>query len=412
MSVASEGIASPPADLKSLVYKHEGPLFAIHVLIASIFWLLLILGTVGIALFYLLFIFIGYLFAHSALIAWIRGNGVRITAQQFPDLYKRYLHCCTTLGMKDMPEAYLLNGQGTLNAFATKFLGRYFVVLYSNVVDAMMDKPEAINFYMGHELAHIHRKHLSWGPFIWPASILPLIGAGYSRAREYTCDAFGRACCSDAAPAVQGLVALAAGEKRWAVLNVPAYLEQARDTGGFWMSFHELIADYPWIVKRAARIADPARAMPSRNPFAWLFALFIPRLGVGGGAASILIVVAIIGILAAIAIPAYQDYVARAKMAEVVTLGRGATEAVTNYYNDKKAVPQSLAEAGFAGTSPAVRSITLNPKSGVVSVIVSTPPLDGKTLSFIPSLDESKRIKWRCTSEDILAKYLPTQCRQ
>lgn len=411
MSIASEGLDSQQVDVESLVYKHEGPLFALHVVIASLFWLLLILGTLGLALLWILFIFVGYLFAHSALIAWIKGNGVRITPQQFPDLYKRYMYCCNRLGMTDIPDAYIINGQGSLNAFATRFLGRHFVVLYSNVVDALMDKPESINFYIGHELAHIRRKHLTWGPFIWPASVLPLIGAGYSRAREYTCDAFGRACCADTLPAVHGLVALAAGEKRWAVVNVSAYLEQARETGGFWMSFHELIADYPWIVKRAARIAEPGRPVPARNPLAWLLALFIPRFGLGGGLASMMIVVAIIGILAAIAIPAYQDYITRARMSEVVTLGRGATDAVAAYYEQKQAVPKSIAETGFTATSPAVSAITVNPQ-GVVSLTLATAPLEGKTLSFLPSVDEAKRIKWRCASDDIQDKYLPPQCRK
>jgi Zn-dependent protease with chaperone function len=412
MSVTSEGVAGNTVDVSSLVYPHEHSLFVIHVVIASIFWLVLILGTFGIALIYLLFIFLGYLFAHSALIAWIRGNGVRITAQQFPDLHSRYLSCCSTLGITDPPDAYIINGQGVLNAFATKFLGHYFVVLYSNVVDTMADTPEAINFYMGHELAHIRRKHLVWGPYIWPASILPLIGAGYSRAREYTCDAFGRACCTDAQPAVHGLVALAAGEKRWAVLDVPAYLEQMKETGGFWMSFHELIADYPWIVKRVSRIAEPGRPAPSRNPFAWVLAIFIPRLGLGGSAASMLVFVAIIGILAAIAIPAYQDYITRSKLMEVVNMGDIASGAVAEYYNQNKAIPKTIEQAGFNMVSPAVRQVSVNPQTGVVSLTVGFSPYEGKSLSFVPSLDANKRIKWRCASEDIPAKVLPARCRQ
>jgi Zn-dependent protease with chaperone function/Tfp pilus assembly major pilin PilA len=307
---------NPQTASAQLVYKNEKTLFILHFLLATIFWLALIIGTMGIALLYLLAYFIGYLFAQSALIAWIKGNGVKISAGQFPDLHDHYSHCCDALGITDYPDAYLVHGGGILNAFATRFLGRNFVVLYSNVVDAMADKPEALNFYIGHELGHIKRKHIQWGVFIWPASILPLLGAAYSRAREYTCDQFGRACCNDPQLALQGLTALAAGEKRWATLSVPAYLEQTQETSGFWMSFHELVADYPWLVKRAARLNDPAYASPSRNPFAWFFALFIPRLGLGGGMGGLLVVVAMAGILAAVAIPAYQDYVKRAKQVQ------------------------------------------------------------------------------------------------
>lgn len=295
-----------------LVYKNEKILFVLHFTLATVFWLALVVGTMGAALLYMVALFISYLFAQSALIAWIRGNGVQISSEQFPDLHDRYTHCCETLGMALYPDAYLINGGGLLNAFATRFLGRHFVVLYSNVVDAMEDNPEAINFYIGHELGHIQRKHLQWGAYIWPASILPLLGAAYSRAREYSCDQYGRACCNGSKPAVQGLLALAAGEKRWATLSVPAYLEQAEDTGGFWMSFHELVADYPWLVKRVARIESPDYLLPMRNPFSWLFALFVPRIGFGGGMGGLLAMVAVIGIVSAIAIPAYQDYSKRA----------------------------------------------------------------------------------------------------
>ncbi len=410
MSFAAAAPGINAVDLKPLVYKREGTLFAIHVVIATVFWLALIVVTVGLALVWILFLFVIYLFVHSGLIAWLRGNGVRITPEQFPDLHASYVHCGGALGVAPAPDAYIINGGGILNAFATRFLGRNFVVLYSNIVDAMAQKPEAIRFYIGHELGHIRRNHLLWHPFISPASILPLLGAGYSRAREYTCDAFGNACCADTESAIRGLVALAAGERRWQALDVPAYLEQTRETGGFWMSFHELIADYPWLVKRAARLAGPDTRVPSRNPLAWLLALFVPRIGVGGGAGG-LVVIAIIGILAAIAIPAYQDYTIRANMVGAVAIGRQAADMVGAYYDQKKAIPASLAETGFAATSPAVRQISVDPKSGVVRVTMAIPQLDGKSLLYMPSLDENKRIRWRCGSDDIPPKYLPAVCR-
>jgi hypothetical protein len=60
-----------------------------------------------------------------------------------------------------VPEAYLLQMGGMLNAFATRFLGRDFLVLYSDVVDGLADNPDALNFYIGHEIGHIKRKHLT-----------------------------------------------------------------------------------------------------------------------------------------------------------------------------------------------------------------------------------------------------------
>jgi hypothetical protein len=44
---------------------------------------------------------------------------------------------------------FLLNGDGIFNAFATRFLGRNLMVLFSDIVDAMEAQPEALNFYIG-----------------------------------------------------------------------------------------------------------------------------------------------------------------------------------------------------------------------------------------------------------------------
>ena len=293
--------------LDELVYPNERSLFAIGLAISAGFWLVLLIGTMGLALVYALFGFVFYLFAQSGLIAYIRGNAVRITPQQYPDLYQRLSACCQRLGIAEVPETFLLHANGVFNAFATRFLGRNFLVLYSDIVDALEGRPGALSFYLGHELGHVHRGHLAWRPVLLPASFLPLLGPGYSRACETTCDNYGAACCDDAEDAVRGLAALAAGGRRWQDLNLGEYLEQTQETSSFWMSFHELVADYPWLVKRVARVVERSggatTGIPARNPLAYLFALFVPRSMAGAGVASMLMMVAIIGIIAAIAIP-------------------------------------------------------------------------------------------------------------
>ena len=300
------GSSAAPASLDDLVYPNERTLFMLSLVISIAFWLVLLVGTFGLVLVYALMFFVFYLFAQSGLIAYIKGNAVRITAQQYPDLHQRLLACCQRLGM-DVPETYLLHGNGVFNAFATRFLGRNFLVLYSDVVDALESRPGALNFYLGHELGHVHRGHLSWRPALLPASFLPLLGAGYSRACETTCDNYGAACCDDLEDGVRGLSALAAGGRRWQDLNLPEYLEQTVETSGFWMSFHELVSDYPWIVKRVSRVMTRGSGaqgeVPARHPLAYVFAVFVPRTMAGAGVGSMLMMVAIIGIIAAIAIP-------------------------------------------------------------------------------------------------------------
>jgi len=312
----SPPVAARSANVENLVYKHEPTLFAIHVGLSSLFWLGLVLMSKGVVLVYILGFFISYLFVQSGLISHLKGNGVKLSHEQFPGLYKRYVECCNKLGLSDYPDVYLVNSNGILNAFASRFLGRNFVVLFSSVVEGLANKQDAIQFYIGHELGHIKRNHLQWGPFLWPTSFWPLIGAAYSRACEYTCDQYGLACCENPESALHGLIALSAGEKLWTAVDIPAYLKQVEESSGFWMSFHELISDYPWLVKRAARMYNPYEVLPSRDIFAWVLAVFVPRFGYGGSAAGALVSVAIVGILAAIAVPQFTQYKARAQAQE------------------------------------------------------------------------------------------------
>lgn len=397
-----------------LVYGKEKTLFVISLVISLIVWLALVAGTFGVALLWVLMFFIIYLFAQSAFISYLKGTAVRITSQQFPDLYQRVVTCCAKLGMKEIPETYLLHGNGVFNALATRFLGRNFIVLFSDVVDALADRPEAVNFYIGHELGHIQRRHLVWAPLLFPASVFPLLGAAYSRAREYTCDRFGLACCAVPDDAQAGLAALAAGGRRWKTLSHENYIGQRKGSSGFWMSFHEVISDYPWLVKRMATVnalgAKQTPRHPRRHALAWLLALFVPRLGVGGGA-GVIVTIAIIGVLAAIAIPAYQDYTQRAHMAAVSPLADQAKRAVVEYAVKNQAWPMGNADIGLpeGGYGQAIKSIRVEGR-GVIVIAIASGKGEAGRLVYSPYVKE-QRILWECTGQGIAPKYLPADCR-
>ena len=393
--------------MNELVYPRERTLGTITLVLGILVWLGLIVGTFGGALIGLALGFVLYLFAQSTLIAHIKGNGVELSETQFPDLHTQFTDCCDRLQMKTRPQAFIRNGNGGLNAFATKFLGTQYVVLMSDVVDAMSKHADGVRFYIGHELGHLRMKHLSIGHLLrWPVLWLPLLGAAYSRARESTCDRHGLACSGSPEGAARALAALSAGAERWKQLDVTAYLNQAKHSSGFWMSFHELTAGYPWLTKRAARVMGTEAPMPKRNGFAYLLAVFIPYAGRLGGGFGLLILVYIIGVLAAVAIPAYQDYTVKAKISAAIIESQSVREALGNYYQSNQRIPESLNLLGIRSQLADGTQLSFDPDKMVLTISTKQGEL-----IFTPSADAQGRIIWGCTNgKGLKPTQLPPSC--
>lgn len=242
-----------------------------------------------------------------------------------------------------------------------------------------------------------------------PASLLPLIGAAYSRAREYTCDRHGLAACDKAESAQVGIAALAAGGKRGAVMCMQSYSEQSRDSDSFWMSFHELVADYPWLVKRMAAVQALAQGQevkqPRRHPMAVLLALFVPRVG-GPSGAGPFVLLALIAMSAAVVIPAYEQYKQKAAVAAAYRSGMAASAAVQKFYVAHKAVPATLKEAG--ADDAVADALEFDPDSAAIKV--SPRIASSSMLALTPSLGKDGRMQWKCSAEGISPALLPEDC--
>lgn len=367
-----------------------------------------ILGAAGVAIVAIVVSFIAYVFAKSAAIAHLRGNATEVTEQQLPDLHKQLTFCCETLHVPSIPTMYVQNGNGVMNAFATWFLGQKYVILLSGVVDAMAPNPNGVRFYIGHELGHVLRHDNPVTAFLrWPALRLPLLGAAFSRARESTCDLHGLACSESPELAARSLAALAAGARSWAKVSLDGYRRQVAAGSGFWMSFHELVASYPWTSKRVVRVLDKNPEIPRRSPLAYVFAVFVPYAGRMGAGFGLLIYVYLIGIIAAIAIPAYQNYAVRAVLTQAMSESQAARQQLTEYYVSQNKIPQTLGEAGLAGQLPNGVRLSLDPDHMALTV----HSLKGD-LVFTPRRNSDGGIVWTCSGgEGTKREQLPLSCR-
>lgn len=135
---------------------------------------------------------------------------------------------------------------------------------------------------------------------------------------------------------------------------------------------------------------------------------------------ELMIVVAIIGILAAIAIPAYQDYTIRAQVSEGLSLSAGAKVAVAEFYQDRGEWPASNADAGLQLAENIegkyVSSVTVGAGNGLITIEYDKTATNRniRTASLtLEATNHSGSIGWDCDSpgDSITNNWLPAACR-
>ncbi len=303
----------------SLRIGREKTLFKICFVFSALAWVALVISVIGLA-YGLMFGFF-LLAAHAMMIAHIKGHAVKLSPEQLPEIYQKVVSACATLGLREVPEIYIMQAGGMLNAFATKFLGRKFVVIYSDLLEACDPEGKEMDMIIGHELGHLALGHLKWLLFLTPARLLPWIGAAYSRSCEYSCDRCGMEVVGELEAASRGLVVLASGGKYAKQVNLNAFIQQVGESGGFWSSIYELNATHPFLPKRVAALVNDGRPgaikIPGRSALAYPLAPVFGMAAPGSAAGAPMIFIAIIGIMAAIAIPQFKAYSAQAKQAAV-----------------------------------------------------------------------------------------------
>ena len=130
---------------------------------------------------------------------------------------------------------------------------------------------------------------------------------------------------------------------------------------------------------------------------------------------ELMIVVAIIGILAAIAIPAYQDYITRSKVTELATAASACKTSISEYYQTMNAFPPNQDASGCANNSSQYVASLVVGANGLITVTGTNAlggSANGQTFVLTPTPDASAgTLAWSCTASTIPSKYLPANCR-
>jgi len=131
---------------------------------------------------------------------------------------------------------------------------------------------------------------------------------------------------------------------------------------------------------------------------------------------ELMIVVAIIGILAAVALPAYQDYIARAQVSEAVSLTAGSKTPIAEYYNEKGMWPAKATDIVGNATGKYVSVITLlgaTNATGTISIearmkdtAINTAITQG---TIVMTTNDAKQFS--CTGGNIARRHRPSSCR-
>lgn len=242
-------------ETKKLTSVKEMPYFFIAAVVSVFIYIIAAISLFGIAIAFLLLGVV--LLTNAIMIGSIRGNGVRIHKNQFPEIYERVVSLSEAMDLKKVPDVFVIHSEGAFNAFATRFMGRNMVVIYSEVFELAREQAgKELDFIIAHELAHIKRNHVWKNILTMPANFIPFLAEAYSRACEYTCDRYAAHYIGDGAAAKRALTILSVGKVLYKDVDEHTYLEQIHSESNVAVWFSELLSTHPILPKRIQAVGQ------------------------------------------------------------------------------------------------------------------------------------------------------------
>ncbi len=248
-------------DINSLRHNKEKTYLTIMQIVGGLIWLVLLFFSFGTIIFFALPI---------ALIIWlmglkfkaeIYGGSVKVSAKQYTDIHKLIVEHSQKLNLVNMPEVFICNGNGLINAFAVKYLSTKYVILMSDLVDLMLkrNKMDELSMIIGHELGHHAAGHTnSWKNLLSkPAYLIPFLGAAYGRACELTADRIGYEVIKNLSATQNALVSISLGSQSLANnTNIDEFLLQENEIPELMGFIHKIFSTHPRMTRRIIEISN------------------------------------------------------------------------------------------------------------------------------------------------------------
>ena len=210
-------------------------------------------------LFYgLMMLTIGILALYMTL-AQVKSQSVKITQRNFPEVYQLIFSFAQRLGMKQVPDAYIMQSGGILNAFSTFIPHRQYIQINSEIFEVAYREHKDMNalaFVIAHEVSHIYYGHatMHYNMPIWFSMNFPLFSAIASRTREYSCDRLAQRLTNY--DGLDAMVMLMVDRHLYPMVDKQDYIDQTvKDGGGFFLWLVNLLASHPIMPKRIRALA-------------------------------------------------------------------------------------------------------------------------------------------------------------
>ena len=214
-------------------------------------------------------------FARGQLWALQRLNGIKLTPEQFPEAHAMVVDAAARAGLSYVPDAYVVLGNGVINAAASGHGFRRFVIVHSDLLEVggAAREPEALRFVIAHEVGHIAAGHASYWRILgtFASQWIPFVGTTLSRAQEYTADNYAHTLAPEGARSA--MATLAGGKYLGRTVDVDAMADRAVTEPGFFVWVANALSTHPALLWRMHALRD--RRRPGRllwrpqEPWLW-----------------------------------------------------------------------------------------------------------------------------------------------